>query len=763
MKYTLWLNQIDKEDKDLVGGKSANLGEIKRAGAPVPNGFALTSEAYWEFLRTNNLGDQLRDIFTKIDFKNLDLVNEISYHLKNLIKTADFPEKITSQIKSSHDRLKLKREYIAVRSSATVEDTAETSFAGQLESYLNLKGLDEIVLSIKKCWASLYEPRSMFYFKEQGIDQSKVGVAVMIQEMIESDTSGVMFTIDPVTNNKSRIVIEAVFGLGSLIVKGEVTPDHYEVTKRNFTIISREIGTQNKQLILTKSKNKEIPVSNAYKSSQKISDEKIITLAKLGKKLEDIYLYPQDIEWAIENDKLFILQSRPVTSFFTKEVTKSKKSTIDLPILVEGTPASPGITQGFARNLSSPKEIKKMKKGDILILPLSNQNYIPALKIASAVVTDKGGETSHAAIVSREVGIPCVVGTGTATSRIKSGSVITVNGSLGTVYEGSLPYSKIRIIKSSFGETEGKKINGDNLKTATKVLVNLVDSSVAADVSQKNIDGVGLLRAEFIISELGTHPKKLINEGKSNLFIQKLVDALKVTCASFEPRQVVYRSLDFTSNEYLHLTGGEKYEQEETHPLLGYRGAIRNINDPAIFNLELEAIRLVRGKFGMKNLSLMVPFVRSVDELAYVKRAVAAAGLHRSISFKLIMSVEIPSNVVLIDRYLDVGIDGVAIDLADLTSFMLSVDRSNEKVFDFYNESDPALLWSLAHVIKACSKRKVHSSVIGQASLLNKKIIETLVHSGVNAVSVSPDMISQTKILISSVEKDLVRSRKKSS
>lgn len=761
MKYTLWLNQIDKEDIDLVGGKSANLGEIKKLGAPVPDGFALTSEAYWDFLKANNLEEAIKDILSKIDFKNPDLVNEISFHLKNLIVSAKIPEQIVTQVKKSHHRLKVKRAYIAVRSSATVEDSVETSFAGQLESYLNLKDFKEILESIKKCWASLYEPRSLFYLKEQEIDQSKVGVAVMIQEMIESDTSGVMFTIDPVTNNKTRIVIEAVLGLGNLIVKGEVTPDHYELTKRDFTIISKEIGTQSKQLILTKSHNKEIPVSNAYRNSQKIPDEKIIELAKLGKKLEDTYLYPQDVEWAIENDKLFILQSRPVTSVFTKEVAKAKKPAIDLPILVEGTPASPGIAQGLARNIASPKDIKKMRKGDILILPLSNQNYIPALKIASAVVTDKGGETSHAAIVSREVGIPCVVGTGAATARIRSGSVVTVNGSLGAVYEGSLPFTKIRVLESDYGKRKSKEASDDNLKTATKVLVNLVDSSIAADVSQKNIDGVGLLRAEFIISELGTHPKKLIEDGKDGLFIDKLVAALKVTCASFEPRQVVYRSLDFTSNEYLHLKGGDKYEQEETHPLLGYRGAVRNIQDPAIFNLELAAIRIVRSKFNMKNLSLMVPFVRSVEELASVKRAVAAAGIHRSTNFKLIMSVEVPSNVVLIDKYLDVGIDGIAIDLADLTSFMLSIDRSNEKIFDSYKESDPAILWSIAHVIKECSKRNVDASVIGQASLLDKNIIETLVGSGVNSISVSPDMIPQTKSLIHNVEKDLVSSKKK--
>jgi len=605
MKYTFWLNQIGKEDVEIVGGKSANLGELKRLQIPVPDGFAISSEAYFEFLEKNKLTDQIKKILEKIDFKNTDLVSEIAEHLRDLILLAELPSDITAEVSKAFNQLTKKSEYVAVRSSATIEDVALTSFAGQLESFINLKSLDEALLSIKKCWASLYDTGSLFYIKEKNIDTSKVGVAIMIQAMIESDVSGVMFTVDPITNNKSRIVIESVLGLGELIVKGEVTPDHYELAKESFTIINKEIGSQPKQLILSKSENREIPVAAAYKNTQKIPDSKLIELAKIGRNIENAYLFPQDIEWAMENDELYILQSRPVTSFLTpKENSKQKGFTIDLPILVEGTPASPGIAQGFARNISSPKEISKMKKGDILILPISNQNYIPALKKAGAVITDKGGETSHAAIVSREVGIPCVVGTNTATKQIKSGSAITVNGSLGTVYEGSLPHSNLHLTELEHSAQETEKEQQKHLKTATQIFVNLVDSSISADVSQKNVDGVGLLRAEFIISELGVHPKKLIEDKKQRVFVEQLVTALKITCASFEPREVIYRSLDFTSNEYNHFKGGGSYEAEETHPLLGYRGAIRNIIDPAIFNLELEAISIARNKFQMRNLKI---------------------------------------------------------------------------------------------------------------------------------------------------------------
>ncbi len=762
MKYIIWLNQIDKEDVELVGGKGANLGELKKAGSHVPNGFAITSEAYFEFLEQNKLNEKIKSILSKADYQNPKLVKEISEHVQDLIKVSIIPTDIISEVKKSYLKLSKNNQYVAVRSSATVEDLASTSFAGQLESFINLKSEKTVLESIKKCWASLYEPRTLFYLNETKIKNPKIGVAIFIQEMIQSDVSGVMFTIDPVTNNNDRLVIESVWGLGSMIVEGVITPDHYEVTKQSLTIIDKKIGSQSKQLILTDEKNKEIPVSEAYRNVQKISDEKLLELAKLGKKIESLYLFPQDIEWAIKDDKLYILQSRPVTSLERQLKSESKKGRIDLEVLVKGSPASPGIAQGISRVIKSVKELGKINRGDILIFPMSSQDYVPALKKAGAVVTDKGGETSHVAIVSREIGIPCVVGTGIATQRANPGTIVTVNGTKGIVYKGSIPTGKLSTLVAQFEDKKKlKEKESDKLKTATKVLVNLVDSTFAAEVSQKKVDGVGLLRAEFMMSEIGIHPKKLIEEKNEKVLIDKFVEGMKVTCASFDPRPVIYRSADFTNNEYRHFKGGTKYEREEANPLLGYRGSYRNVNDPEVFGLELEALNIVRNKFNFKNLWLMVPFVRKVEEMAEVKKLVSASGLHRSSSFKLLMALELPSNVVLIDKYLDLGIDGVSIDLAHLTTMMIGVDRSNERVFEYFSEVDPSVLWSLERVITECSRRKAYSIVMGQSSAKFPELNDDLVKWGVSAVSVSPDLIDRTRKAIYESEKKLVSARKR--
>jgi pyruvate,water dikinase len=763
MKYILWLNNIDKEDVELVGGKGANLGVLKRAGAPVPDGFALTSKAYFEFLEQNKLNEKIKLILSKADYKNSKLVKEIADHVKDLIEVASIPQDIISEVKKSYEKLSKNNKYVAVRSSATVEDLAATSFAGQLDSFINLKSEATVLESIKKCWASLYEPRTLFYLNEAKIKNPKIGVALFIQEMIQSDVSGVMFTIDPVTNNTDRLVIESVWGLGSLIVEGVITPDHYEVTKQSMTIIDKKIGSQSKQLILTDDKNKEIPVSDAFKDVQKISDKRLLELAKLGKKIESLYLFPQDIEWALRDEKLYILQSRPVTSVEKQLTAQSKKGRIDLEVLVKGSPASPGITQGIARVVKSVKELGKVNRGDILIFPMSNQDYVPALRKAGAVVTDKGGETSHVAIVSREIGIPCVVGTGIATQRANPGTIVTVNGTKGIVYKGSIPTGKLSTLVAQFEDK--KKLSEretDQFKTATKVFVNLVDSTLAAEISQKNVDGVGLLRAEFMMSEVGIHPKKLVEEKKEKALVDKFVEGLKVSCASFDPRPVIYRSVDFTNNEFRQFKGGSKYDREEANPLLGYRGAFRSVSDPEIFGLELEAINIVRNKLNFKNLWLMIPFVRKVEEMAEIKKLVSAAGLHRSPSFKLLMTVEIPSNVVLIDKYLDLGIDGVSIDLANLTTLMIGIDRSNERVFEYFSEADPSVLWSLEHVIAECNKRKVSSIAVGQSSVISHELNEKLVKWGISAISVSPDTIDRTRKAIHESEKKLVSARKRS-
>jgi len=753
----LWFSQTRKEDIPLVGGKAANLGELKSAGLPVPDGFTVTASAFFDFLNEMGLKPKIKTLLNKVDVNSNDLLNEASNLITHTIKKAPMPIPLAKEIIANYKKLfDGKGGLVAVRSSATAEDLPDASFAGQQETFLNVLGEKELLEAVKNCWASLYKPRAIFYREQNGFDHFKVGLAAVVQKMVQSEVSGVMFTIDPVENDKSKIVIESVWGLGEFIVQGIVTPDHYEIDKSGFKLSKKSISDQAKQLIKVGKQTKEISVSSKYRKAQKLSDEKIVELAKIGKKIENHYGFPQDIEWTLMDDKLEIVQSRPVTTI--KEVDRSKEHIeINLPVILKGSPASPGIAVGFPKVISGIKELGKIKQGDILVAEMTNPDYVPAMKRSAAIVTDKGGRTSHAAIVSRELGIPCVVGAEKATKILKADTTITVNGGDGKVYKGALAANKLATIEFIEKQTEEKV---RLMKTATKVFVNLGQKELADDVAKKYVDGIGLLRAEFMIAEIGTHPKKMIAEKKQKVFTEKLASGLRTFAEAFDPRPVIYRATDFKSNEYKNLKGGEKYEEDEENPMIGFRGAYRYIADPQVFNMELEAIKLVRNKYGFTNLWLMIPFVRTVPEMEQVKKLVAAAGLHRSASFRLLMMAEIPSNVILIDKFLDLGIDGVSIGSNDLTMLTLGLDRDNAKVSSEFNELDPAVLWGIEHIIKTCRKRKLYSGICGQGPSVYPELTEKLIEWGISSVSVSPDSIDKTREIVYEAEKKLVTKKK---
>jgi pyruvate,water dikinase len=759
-KIIYWLRETDKEDVSLVGGKAANLGELTKQKLPVPDGFTVSSQAYFQFLEGSNLKGKLKSLFETIDVDDPKILKDTSRLIKNAIEKSAIPKETIEEIKKGYGKLFSGKEgLVAVRSSATAEDLPEASFAGQQATFLNIKGEKELIDSVKNCWASLFEPRAIFYRVENKFDHLKVGMAVTIQKMVQSEVSGVMFTIDPTENDKHKIIIESVWGLGELIVQGAVNPDHYEVGKRNFHIIFKQISTQNKQLVKVGKQNKETPVSKAYKGVQKLSDQEIIELAKIGKKIEDHYGFPQDIEWALEDGRLMIVQTRAVTTIKKVEKAKKKNIVIDLPVILQGSPASPGIAIGPPKVLKSAKEISRIKPGDILVAAMTNPDYVPAMKKAAAIVTDKGGRTSHAAIVSRELGIPCVVGTEKATRTLSKGRlIITVNGSSGKVFRGALSPEKRTAL--DYKEKKEEQQTG-LLKTATKVFVNLGEKELAEEVANHYVDGVGLLRAEFMIAEIGTHPRKMIADRKQKVFTSKLSDGMGVFATAFDPRPVIYRATDFKTNEYRNLKGGEKFEENESNPLLGFRGGFRYISDPAVFEMELEAVKRVRNKFGFHNLWLMIPFVRTLKEMEQIKKLVSASGLHRSSSFKLLMMAEIPSNVVLIDKFLDLGIDGVSIGSNDLTMLLLGIDRDNAKVASEFSELDPAVLWGMEHVIKECRRRGLYSGICGQAPSVYPELTEKLVEWGISSVSVSPDALEKTRRIVYEAEKNLVGSRKK--
>lgn len=745
----VFFNQIDKNDIPLVGGKGANLGEMTKAGFPVPNGFAVTVAGYDLFIEHNQIFQKIQDILKEIDVNKSEELQNASEKIGKIVASGEIPQELALEITKAYRKLSgfFKAALVAVRSSATAEDLPGASFAGQQATYLNIKGDTNLLQSVRDCWASLFTARAIFYRAQNKIDNSKVKISVIVQKMVQSDVSGVMFTLDPVTNDKEKIIIEAVWGLGEMIVQGSVVPDHYVVQKDTFFLLSKEISDQSVQLIKKGVETKEMEVPKSLRDKQKISDDEVVKLAKIADGLQKHYYFPQDIEWAKEGNKLFIVQTRPVTTIKEgkKSVSDGEFKTADTPILT-GAAASPGIGTGPVKILKSPKEIEKVKEKDVLVAPMTSPDYVPAMKKASAIITDEGGQTSHAAIVSRELGIPCVVGTKEATKRLKDDMIVTVDGEKGLVFMGS----KIKIEKGNNEEKE--EFKG---KTATRVYVNLAEKELAEKVSKENVEGVGLLRAEFMIANIGVHPKEAIKQKKQVEFIGKLEKDLSVFCKAFYPRPVVYRATDFKTNEYRSLPGGDKWEPVEANPMLGFRGAYRYIASPEVFNLELQAIKNVREKYN--NLWLMIPFVRSPEELSKVRRLVAAEGLFASTTFKFWMMVEIPVNVVMIEDFIKVGIDGVSVGSNDLTMLVTGTDRDNSEVAKAFDERSPAVLWSLRRVIKRCKKHGVTVSICGQAPSTYPELVHKLVKYGITSISVNPDVIGKVRHTIYEAEKEVAR------
>lgn len=750
-QYVLWFHEIDKDDLPFVGGKGANLGEMTKIKIPVPQGFVVTVKAYFDFLDANHLREPIKDVLRKVDVDDSQSLDEASVAIKTLIKKSRVPEEIGLAIMKAYLKMGkgLRQPLVAARSSATAEDLPTASFAGQQATYLNVQGEANVVNRVRDCWASLFESRAIFYREQNNFDHFKVGIAVPVQEMVQSVSSGVMFTSDPVTGEKNKILIEGIFGLGELIVRGEVIPDRYIVNRQSFIMENKVIGQQTVKMVKKGRINKKIRLSVKEGQKQKITDRQVIALAKLGAKLHKHYYFPQDIEWAVVGQKLYILQTRPITTLGKKEETETK---INLPIILKGSSASPGIGSGPVRIIRSPRELERVKKGDILVTTMTTPDFVPAMKKVTGIITDQGGQTSHAAIVSRELGVACVIGTTTATKKLKDGQIVTVNGKTGFVHEGALKWESKKL-------GDAPQVSQSMVKTATRIYVNLAEPEMAEKVAALNVDGVGLMRAEFIMAQFGIHPRKAIEDKKSKDFVNQLAEGMAKFCRAFEPRPVVYRASDFKTNEYRNLKGGARYEPEEENPLIGFRGAYRYISDPDVFELELRAIKKVRNQMGFKNLWLMLPFVRTPEELVAVKRIIVANGLSRTPSFKLWLMVEIPSNVILLEEFIKVGIDGVSIGSNDLTMLILGTDRDNAELKSTFDERHPAVMWALEKTITTCHKEGITCSICGQAPSFYGDLVQKLVEWGITSISVSPDVIDNTRELVYFAEDKLIKKR----
>lgn len=762
-----------REDVALVGGKSSSLGEMTSStNVPVPYGFATTAHGYRFFMEQTGLEDKIKAELDKLDdVENSALLREICANIRKLICDAEMPKELADAIEKAYAELgeKVKEEnpFVAVRSSATAEDLPDASFAGQQDTYLNVRGADVIIQKVKECYASTFTDRATYYRVKQGFDHMTVALSAAIQMMVFSKAAGVMFTVDLVTGNDESILIEGSWGLGEYVVQGTVTPDNFTVNKKDMKIVNRMINDKNIALVRNPDGDcAEIVIPEEKAKTQVITDEQVLELATYAKAIEKHYGCYMDMEWGVDerDNKIWILQARPETvwSRKNKEVKPVEKAT-DAPttttreIVVKGLPASPGKAAGKAHVILDPADIDSFKEGEILVTTMTAPDWVPAMKKAKAIVTDAGGMTCHASIVSRELGIPCIVGTKSrseeATHRISDGQLITVDATNGIVYDGMLEDA----VKPK-EEASAQVVSEYIPVTGTKVYMNLGDPDLAEKYGVLPCDGIGLMREEFIWTTfIHEHPLHLIETGRSQFAIDTLAEGMRKVCQALAPRQVVLRLSDFKSSEYRDLKGGDKHEPHESSALLGWRGASRYYDPkyaPA-FQLELQAIKKVREEYGFKNLQVMIPFCRTVQEAAEVTRVMAENGLARSADFKIWLMAEIPSNIILADQF-NQYVDGYSIGSNDLTMLILGCDRDNETVQHIYDERNLAVRRAIHHLIEVAHRDGKTVSICGQAPSVYPEFCEFLVRSGIDSISVNPDAVKATKKMVAQLEQRIM-------
>lgn len=758
-EYTKLFKQINKDDVDIAGGKGANLGEMFQSGFPVPPGFVVTAESYWIFIKKTGLKKQISEILDELNTEDSDELQEKTKKIRELIIKKDMPEEIKKSIKDAYHKLRSgeKKYYVAVRSSATAEDLPNASFAGQQETFLNVIGDESLIKSVRECWASLFTARATYYRERNDFPHMKVKIAVIIQKMIGSDISGVAFSVHPSTGEE-KVIIEAGYGLGDAVVQGSINPDYYEVSKKDWKIIKKKVNKQERMITKTgDNKNEWVDVSEEKQEKQVLKDEQIIQLAKLVQDIHEHYESPQDIEWAVENNHLYIVQSRPVTTIKKKSLEKVKEFSEKSSgkILLSGLGASPGKGTGPVKIIHEASELQKIKKGDILVTEMTNPDMVPGMERAAAIVTNEGGTTSHAAIVSRELGVPCIVGTNKATQVLKDKMIITVDGESGKVIEASEKELEKEKKKEKIKKAEVKRLPKEAPITGTKVYMNLGIPEKMEDYASLPLDGIGLMRIEFLIaSKIGMHPNKAIKEGKSDDYINKLAKGVKKVAEIIEPKPLIVRFSDFKTNEYKDLKGGEDYEPHEDNPMIGWRGCSRYVSKDfeKAFRLECKAIKKVRDS-GHKNVYVMLPFVRTISEVKDVLKIMKSEGLERNKDFKVYLMAEVPSIAMLADQFAELC-DGFSIGSNDLTQLTLGVDRDSEKLgrMGYFDERNPAVLETIKRIIKLAHKKNITVSICGQAPSVYPEITEFLVRNGIDSISVNPDVVLKTKYIVARVE-----------
>ncbi len=766
-----WTRDVTRALVARVGGKGANLGEMTHAGLPVPPAFIIGVDGYRRFRDATGISSAIDARLDSLAVDDPGALQAASGELRTLIEGTPVPADLVAEIVNAYAELSRvsgsAEPGLAVRSSATAEDTTEYSFAGMFESFLNVRGRDALVNAVRACWASTFHARVLFYRIKQGLP-AEMPVAVVVQLMAGGDKSGVLFTVDPSTRDPNRMVIEAAWGLGEVVVLGQVTPDRYVLAKDTRDVIEQVIGTKDFLLQTDPLSHETVRVdltADPRRRGRVLTDAELAAIGGLALKVESHYGTPQDVEFTIDRGTVYLVQSRPITTLGERGAGQPapaarQRAAGQAPekaqaavMLARGLGASPGVASGAVRVLATTEESASLEPGEVLVTRMTSPDWVPLMRRASAIVTDAGGMTSHAAIVSRELGIPCVVGTGTATTALHTGLVVTVDGARGTIVAGAA--APVAVQGPSRVEPVGQP-RTQRIVTATRLYVNIGEPDRADAVAQMDVDGVGLLRAEFLLlSALDkTHPRKLMAEGKSDAIVARLAEGIRTIARAFAPRPVIYRAMDFRTNEFRGLDGGSEFEPAEENPMIGYRGCFRYVREPDLFALELRALAEVRKEY--RNVHLMIPFVRTGWEFRACKQLVDASPLGGARDFELWVMAEVPSVVHWLPEYVRAGATGFSIGSNDLTQLILGVDRDGEAVAPLFDERDPAVLAAIKAIIEECRRLGVSCSICGQAPSTYPEYADLLVRYGITSISVTPDALARTRLNIAASERRLL-------
>ncbi len=738
-------------DVDYAGGKGANLGELTAAGLPVPPGFVVGAPSYAAFCEETGLRARLDELLGEIDVEDTAALATAAEQARALFDETPMPAWLEAGIRDALAELLAGDENapVAVRSSATGEDTAAASFAGMNETYLNMIGADAVVDAVRRCWRSLFGARTVYYRGQRGLAQAGMDIAVVVQRQIASTRAGVMFTVNPASGARGELVIEGAFGLGESVVSGSVSPDRYVVDKATLAIRAREV--HHKELIIEPlpeggTRTRELSESEALRPV--LSDDEVVALARAGRTMEEHYGSPQDTEWAFDAaGGLFVLQSRPVTTLHDAAAPEAPALEHDGAVLLHGLGGAPGSASGAVRVLATLSDADRLGDGDVLVTHMTAPDWVPLMRRSAAIVTDSGGMTCHAAIVSRELGIPCVVGTGEATRKLRDGEIVTVDATNGVVLEGA------RVERPAAAPPAGTAAPARPV-TGTQILVNLSEPSQVQHAAALDADGVGLLRAELMVLEAlqGEHPRKLLEEGRGDAFVAAMAEGLTAFATAFSPRPVTYRTIDFRTNEFRGLSGGDRFEPEEANPMIGYRGALRYTQEPDVFALELAALRRVWDE-GHQNLHVMLPFVRTTRELRRCRELIAESGLLTRPGFELWVMAEVPSVLFNLAEYAALGIAGISVGSNDLTQLLLGADRDNEVLAQTFDERDPAVVAYLRELIPRARELGLRTSICGQAPSVHPEYADLLVRAGIDCISVNMDVVDRTRALVAAAER----------